>query len=73
MAAVNTVIRFAENTQKYGPVVIRTLAPVYSFGRSHPITVGVLAYAILVVLFINFNTLDIEAMISLEPHPTHFF
>lgn len=37
MGAINTAIRFAENTHKYGPIALKKVAPVGSFVVSNPL------------------------------------
>jgi hypothetical protein len=41
MAAVNTVIRFAENTHKYGPVAVRKAAPLTPFVIASLLMIGI--------------------------------
>lgn len=67
MGATNTAIKFAENTQKYAPLAVNKLASVYSLARRHPFMFASLMYAGLVVVFINFNTLDAQTLKTLNP------
>jgi hypothetical protein len=48
------------------------LAPVYGFAGRHLFTVAVLVYASLVAVFINFNTLDVQAL-NAAPTSDYFF
>jgi hypothetical protein len=72
IAALASILSNLVNIINNGPTALRKLTPLYGFAGRHPFAVGLLAYAGLVAVFINFNTLDVQAL-NAAPQSEYFF